>query len=344
MKHLYLTIEEFCEISKNEKIICFGVGAHLRDILSKERSMDFDIFQRAAYLVDNNKFLIEQEYKIGCINKKIYTPDKLLGERKCYIIITSSNFADEIAKELDLIECEGGYIIWDEVLNVYREDSEISKLIYENSRKRSIVPKIIHYCWFGRGKIPEKEAKCMESWSLYCPDYMIKFWNEDNFDIRCNRYVYEAYMEKKYAFVSDYVRLWAIYNYGGIYLDTDVELLKNLDAFLVHKAFSGFESRYYIPTGIMGGEKNSDYFKYLLSYYDNRHFIVNGKPDLTTNVVTITQMTKERYNLKIHNGYIDFDDGVMYPQEVFCPIDISTKAKNITRNTYSIHWFSGTWL
>ena len=104
------------------------------------------------------------------------------------------------------------------------------------------IPKVIHYCWFGRGKLPKLAKKCIKSWKKYLPDYKIIEWNEDNFDINSNQYVREAYEAKKYAFVSDYVRLYALYNYGGIYMDTDVEVIKSLDEFLIHEAFSGFES------------------------------------------------------------------------------------------------------
>ena len=109
------------------------------------------------------------------------------------------------------------------------------------------IPKVIHYCWFGRGKMPKLAEKCIESWKKYCPDYEIVCLTEDNFDINCCSYVKEAYEAKKYAFVTDYVRLFVMYEYGGIYMDTDVELVKNLDDFLKNQAFSGFESSNSIP-------------------------------------------------------------------------------------------------
>ncbi|MEI3219550.1 MAG: glycosyltransferase [Lachnoclostridium sp.] len=100
-----------------------------------------------------------------------------------------------------------------------------------------MIPKVIHYCWFGRGKMPELANKCIESWKKYCPDYEIIEWNEDNFDINCCPYVKEAYESKRFAFVTDYVRLYAMYTQGGIYMDTDVEVLRNLDEFLIHQGF-----------------------------------------------------------------------------------------------------------
>ena len=146
------------------------------------------------------------------------------------------------------------------------------------------VPKIIHYCWFGPKEIPEMEQKCIASWKKVLPDYKIMFWNEQNFDVNSVPYVREAYEKGKYAFVSDYVRMYALYNYGGVYFDTDVEVLKPLDKFLEDKAFIGFENRTMIGTGIIGAEKHSALFEEMLNYYSNHNFVDdNGNIDTTTN-------------------------------------------------------------
>ncbi|MDY4077590.1 MAG: glycosyltransferase [Clostridium sp.] len=207
------------------------------------------------------------------------------------------------------------------------------------------IPKKIHYCWFGGNKLNELGKKCINSWKKYCPEYEIIEWNDKNFDFSCNKYVQEAYKAKKWAFVSDYVRLYVIYKYGGIYMDTDVEVVKNLDKFLKYESFSGFESTKYIPTGIMGGEKNSRWIKYLLSYYDNKSFInEDGTLDTTTNVITITNMTKEKYNLRLDNSFQLLNEEVaLFPSEFFCPKDYETEKINITKNTHTIHHFSGSW-
>lgn len=209
-----------------------------------------------------------------------------------------------------------------------------------------MIPKVIHYCWFGGNPLNNLTKKCIESWKKYCPDYEIVEWNENNFDINSNTYVKEAYESKKWAFVTDYVRLYVLYNYGGIYMDTDVELLHNLDNFLVHIAFSGFEDINYIPTGILGAEKDSEWIKYLLSYYDNKHFIKeNGELDTTTNVITITNMTKEKYNVRLDNTFQEIDNVLtLYPKDYFCPKDYATEEIKITKNTISIHHFNASWI
>ncbi len=207
-----------------------------------------------------------------------------------------------------------------------------------------MIPKKIHYCWFGGNPLSEETKKYIESWKKYCPDYEIIEWNENNFDINSNVYVKEAYQAKKWAFVTDYVRLYVMYNYGGIYMDTDVEVIKNLDLYLNNHAFSGFETATDIPTGIMACEKNFPLFKEFLEYYDNRHFILkDGKMDLTTNVVTITNICK-KYGLKRNNKYQIIKGFALYPNDFFCPKSHVNNEINLTENTATIHHFAGSWL
>ena len=168
-----------------------------------------------------------------------------------------------------------------------------------------MIPKIIHYCWFGRGEKPELAVKCIESWKKYLPDYELKEWNEDNFDISSNQYVREAYKNRKYAFVTDYVRLFAIYTKGGIYMDTDVEVVGNFDKFLHHHAFSGFETDGNVPTGMMAAEKGSIWAKDLLDQYQYRVFVLpDDSFDMTTNTTVITNYMLGK-GLVLNNQYQD---------------------------------------
>ena len=210
--------------------------------------------------------------------------------------------------------------------------------------KESKIPQKIHYCWFGRGEKPELAQKCIASWKKILPDYELIEWNEDNFDINMNRYVKEAYENKKYAFVTDYVRLYVLYNYGGIYMDTDVEVLKPLDVFLIHKAFSGFENNNSIPTGIMASEAKNKWIKILLEEYNDISFVKeDGSFDTTTNVIRISNKTKENYNLILNDTYQDLGDVVLYPHDYFCPKDWETGEIFLTENSHTIHHFSGSW-
>ena len=206
-----------------------------------------------------------------------------------------------------------------------------------------MIPKVIHYCWFGEKPLPEDAKHNIESWRKYCPDYKIKEWNEKNFDINSNQYVREAYEAKKWAFITDYVRLYAMVNEGGIYMDTDVEVIKSLDPFLQHTAFSGFETDEDIPTGIMACEKGFPLFVELLADYDNRHFIVGGQLDMTANVYMITQKCLG-YGLKRNNQFQVLEGFALYPKDYFCPKNHKTGLINITENTVTIHHFAGSWI
>ena len=207
----------------------------------------------------------------------------------------------------------------------------------------NIIPKKIHYCWFGRNELPELAERCIESWKKYCPNYEIIEWNENNFNIESNLYVKEAYEKGKYAFITDYVRLYVLYEYGGIYMDTDVEVIKPIDKFLEHSAFTGCENDNYCVTGIMASEKKHPWIGELLSLYDNKRFILqNGKIDITPNTELITKSTISEYGWKKSNNYqVLKNDLHIYPHETFCAKDWRNGKINITDNTYTIHNFAG---
>lgn len=208
------------------------------------------------------------------------------------------------------------------------------------------IPKIIHYCWFGRGQKPELAEKCIASWKENCPDYIIKEWNEDNFDLDSNLYVRQAYDSRKFAFVTDFVRLFALYHEGGIYMDTDVEVLKPLDVFLTHRAFSSFENNNKIPTGLMAAEAGNPWIKDLLDEYTDLSFLdADGSMDLTPNVERITNLTLRKYGLNPVSSYQDLAGGIvtMYPHDYFCPKDWQTGNINLTENSHTIHHFAGSW-
>ena len=206
------------------------------------------------------------------------------------------------------------------------------------------IPKIIHYCWFGEKPLSAQAQKCIDSWKRVCPDYEIREWNEKNFDINSVTYVKEAYENKKWAFVADYVRLYAIVNYGGIYMDTDVETVKKFDELLENEAFAGFEDEKNISTGILACKKKFPLFKEFLDYYENRKFVMeNGMLDTTTNVKIITDICM-KYGFIPNNSMQNINNLVIYPKEYFCPKDYKTGFINVTGNTYTIHYFLGSWL
>lgn len=206
-----------------------------------------------------------------------------------------------------------------------------------------MIPKKIHYCWYGGKPLPKLAEKCLASWRKYCPDYEIIRWDESNTDMESNQYVREAYQAKKWAFITDYVRLKVLYDYGGVYMDTDVQLIAPLDEFLDNPGFSGFENEHQVPTGIMAAEQGNAFIEILLRDYDNRPFLnVDGTPDLTTNVDTITRLAVEK-GLRLNNELQSVGDFMFYPFDYFCPKDFRTLKVHITKNTVAIHHFAGSW-
>lgn len=209
--------------------------------------------------------------------------------------------------------------------------------------KEEFIPRIIHYCWFGHNPLPELAQKCIASWRQYCPDYKIVEWNEDSFDLQYCDYVAEAYECKKFAFVTDVVRLYALATYGGIYMDTDVEVIRPLDPLLEFHAISGFESEKDVPTGLMASEPNQPFILELLHEYDKMHFrLDDGSFDMTTNTTRITAVAI-KYGLQLDNSYQTVNGFTFLPSEYLCPKDPTTRKLNVTDNTYCIHHFDGSW-
>lgn len=216
------------------------------------------------------------------------------------------------------------------------------------------IPKIIHYCWFGKGKHSDLINSCIDSWNRHCKDYQIMLWNEENFDVNATKFTKEAYKMKKWAFVSDYVRLYALYNYGGIYLDTDIYVLDSFDDFLHYDLLLGYTEDVYITTSFIASSKKNEWIKSILDYYDNRHFIVDGKFDMKINPVIFTEISIKVYDFKIGDDHINNINSRIFPSEYFNPIcrNILKKKRNvkemltnfiITKETRCVHLETATW-
>ena len=203
---------------------------------------------------------------------------------------------------------------------------------------------MIHYCWFGRGEMPELARSCIASWHKYMPGYEYKLWSEDNFDIDSNQYVKEAYDARKFAFVSDYVRLYALYNEGGLYLDTDVEVLKPFHPLMQLSGFIGFEGSKHHPvgTGTIACLPKGEWVTEQLQSYKDAHFInSDGTYDIMTNPIRISRIMAK--NGFIQNGEEqDYKDMHIFPTDFFCPRQ-TTGEFFLTDNTYCDHHFMGSW-
>ena len=222
-----------------------------------------------------------------------------------------------------------------------------------------MIPKIIHYCWFGGNPLPTTAKKCIASWRKYFPDYEIKEWNESNFNVNIIPYTAEAYKAKKYAFVSDFARFWIIYNYGGVYFDTDVEVLQSLEDIIEHGAFMGLQkmsggdvcwAKYPIDNGVInpglgiGAAPGSKFAAQMLNFYSHKHFISLFGAETGT-VVHFTTNLLYKIGLKKHDdGTCSCEDITIYPDEYFDPMNYYTGEVVITPQTRSFHHYTATWV
>lgn len=196
-----------------------------------------------------------------------------------------------------------------------------------------MIPKIIHYIWVGGKEKPDDVKKCIETWKKHCPDYEIKEWNENNFDIHSHPFVEAAYKAKKWAFVSDYIRAYAIYNEGGIYMDTDVLVLKPLDKLLENKAFVGYEDKELPFTATFGAEPKHPFVKKIMESYDNKRKTFNPED---ANTIQVKKILMEEYGCKLGNKEQNLNDGLhVYKSKILCQPSMKST---------TIHVFSGSWI
>ena len=224
-----------------------------------------------------------------------------------------------------------------------------------------MIPKVIHYCWFGGNPLPASAKKCITSWRKYLPDYEIKEWNESNFDVNIIPYTAEAYKAKKYAFVSDYARFWILYKYGGLYFDTDVEVIKNMDDIIAKGPFMGCENeakagatpaQLGVAPGLglgvnpglgLGVNPGLGLYGEILDIYKDKHYLLSDGSFSTETVVTITTELLCKYGMKNTDKVQEIAGVLIYPKEYFCPKDYVTGELKITKNSYCIHWYTASW-
>lgn len=205
------------------------------------------------------------------------------------------------------------------------------------------IPKIIHYCWFGRGEMPELVKKCIKSWEKILSEYEFKLWNEDNFDIDSSEWTKSAYAAKKYAFVADYVRLKALYEYGGIYLDTDVQMKKSFNDLLHNRMFMGFECDDVLSAGVIGCHSEERFIQEFLQYYDKK-FTEEISSASISNALVMTQYLEREYGLRRDNTEQIISDYLhIYPKTFFNPRDFWGNW-DLSKHTYCVHLYMGSWL
>ncbi len=327
---------------QNKKLVCFGAGGHFDTVMSLYAS--YSLEEQVAAIVDNNashyagyKQFRQKKYQVISFEEFVQS----FHRDDTVLLVTNNIYAMDIVDQLDREQALAG-------LNVYigtflSEASDKMREFDIVSTGNIQIPKVIHYCWFGNNEIPKEYRSCMDSWEKFCPEYEIRRWDETNFDISINQYMYQAYQNKKWAFVSDYARLKIIYDYGGIYLDCDVELLKNPDVFLSEKMFCGFEDNNFINLGLgYGAVARHPYLKRLMEYYDTLDFVnQDGSLNMVPCPVYQTEILKT-FGFMDDNYYQKKDDITVFPTDVFSPVS-GWGTGRITDKSYMLHHYCASW-
>lgn len=325
--------EDFGKIKEGKKIICFGAGEEFRKVC-QEYSIEKDVW----CIIDNNMsghIMVYNNINIPIVSMN---ESPQISEKYLYLITTIA-YADQIVLQLDEMHKFDNIAFF--VPYFFETNDQHEIMVDCNNQK--IIPQKIHYCWFGKGEIPDRFKKNIETWYTFCPDYEIIRWDENNYDITKNRYMQQAYEKKKWGFVPDYARLDIVNTYGGIYLDTDVEIIKSWDSLLQHQFFCGFESDEYVALGLgFGSMPNNKILNEMLSQYDELEFVkADGSLNLTPSPVYQTEILKH-YGL-VCNGKTQINDSfAVYSPNAFAPVN-SVGVGRPTESSYSIHQYAATW-
>lgn len=326
-------------LMKNKRIICWGIGNYFRafidSCLSNEETYNL------VYLIDNapdmqNSYRKVNEKQIPVISFQEYLKHRCEDD---LIIITTVHYKKIIA-QVNASDRKISFIPYALVQHGRNERNCI--LRREDTMQ---IPAKIHYCWFGRNEIPLKDREYIAGWEKLCPKYEIVCWNEDNFDIDRNEYVRYAYSKKKWAFVADYVRMYVLYHEGGIYLDTDVELLKNLDELRYQYAYMGMEESGCVNSGVgMGTVSGNPVIREVLQLYDS---ITKSDIESWTKWKVNAEWESDvlrKYGFVANNQYQIVKNIAIYPSEFFSPVLVGQKKIELSNQTFSIHHYHYSWM
>lgn len=338
------SFDEFVRYIKKEKksMICYGAG--MLPLYIEPLFSQYDLLETIHLFIDSNREKDGKTVSFSNRRVKITMPDclKTLDPEKYVILLTAEKYEDILNNIRSTVDLKHWECYAYPLLNLSLFKSMVSeKFIYG---KKSRIPKVIHYIWFGEGEKKELHLRCIESWKKHCPDYEILEWNETNYNIHKNKYIEQAYERKKWAYVSDYARLDILYQYGGIYLDTDVELLKSMDALLTTEAFLCF-GEWPVPNsgaGI-GCVKGHTIIKEMMETREDIDFIQeDGSDDVHTN---------SNYEMQIlmrHGFHMNFEyqanAGItLYPPDVIAPVSVTGRDSFITERNIGIHHCNNSW-
>lgn len=333
------TMKDLFIAMNSKRVICWGIGNYFQAFI--DSCSEFIDTLNLVYLIDNNVETQNSYREVRGMNIPVVSFEEYLCNRQenDLIIITTVHYK-EIIEQMNDFDVQITYIPY---ALVQHEQTNINIITKRNNTP--LIPAKIHFCWFGHGDIPQKDKEYIEGWKKLCPKYEIICWNEDNFDIGINDYVKCAYEHRKWAFVTDYVRMYVLYHEGGIYMDTDVELLKNLDDLRYQYAYMGMEESGCVASGLgMGTVAHNPILGEILELYDRisledikswSKWKVNA--DWESNVLRM-------HGFCANNQYQIVENIAIYPSEFFSPVLVGQDKIEISDNTYSIHHYHYSWL
>lgn len=334
-----MNLEEFKKFIFNKKIICFGCGIQGKRMASYLENWGLND-QLLAY-IDNNTNKVGKSY---CYHEKKY-PIVSLREAEerygndCIILVTCLNY-DSVYKQIDKESKFGKYISIDEIADNQLMYSDYNQVVKESEQQ--LIPKKIHYAWFG-GKKPDKLERNIEKWKKICPDYEFYEWNESNYDVTINQYMKQAYEKEKWGFVPDYLRLDIIYREGGIYLDTDIEMLKKPDELLYQHCFACCDATLTMNLGSgFGAVRNTEIIKILRDYYDNVSFLYDDGTIDNTSCNTHSFRVLEKLGYQITDILQNIQGMNIYPM-IFQGASQHTRTCHVTNKTFWIHYGDMSW-
>ncbi len=347
MKKINALFSEFASHVKsvNKDIVLFGAGAMGR-ILIPYICKEYGLEERVKCCIDNNP--AKQGKDILLISKAVpvYSLEYLgqLQEGSFVLVITNGDFYPVLEQLETLPYMKEIEVYLAAVMQLAENVENVIPGIYRCSDK-PLIPKVIHYCWFGECQLPDNLQKCIDSWRTHCPDYEIVRWDESNYDIQKYTYTKQAYETKKWGFIPDIARLEILYKYGGFYLDTDVELLKSLDEMCYQPGFCAREEWGHVNFG--GGSgccKGLEIIGELLDFRKDIPFVLpDGRLNLEASGYFETRPLMDK-GLAIENRTQRVEGLTVYSSEFFHPYNYISGMENVTANTISIHYFSGSWL
>lgn len=332
----------FFDECREKELYCFGSG-YQAEWLAEEMT-GVAVAEQIIAFIDNDRNKEGTLKELDHCNIPIISFQTFLERKtdRTVVLVTSMYFAD-IINQMDGEERLNGMVCYADFLLENRSENSEHKELFVRT-KEQVIPKVIHYCWFGKSPIPKEYEAYMDSWRRYCPEYEILRWDEHNYDISKNKFMRQAWDCKKWAFVSDYARLDIVYENGGIYLDTDVELIQNLDPLLYNNMYCGFEQGNLVSTGLgFGAVRGFDHLKKMRDCYADVDFInqdgsFNEKTCPIYNTEYLVGLGMKR------NGRTQNVDGItVYSRETLAPESFSGWRTDFTKNTYSVHHYHATW-